>query len=297
MTMYAKPTQADMTLLPCPWHPHSAVNMKSQGERRHWAQCYGGCRGPACSSYDEAIHTWNIRPNRIELLTLLDEATSCIASLAASEAERAIVERCAKVADRLADKADSAWKARSGRNADPDDDASNYLWVRGSCREIAAAIRALPLSATEIPKVSPEMGRAIHSAIVNSFEHVETLASTTPPLAAEDLAAQARELLAQSYEAEGTGMVAQAADVRSGNKIDWIREKVTLRAISAAISQSTSPVDQPLIGEEEVEAMAMLLCKAAKDNAIFGTASDEYWRRLASAALLAKLTPAAEEGA
>jgi hypothetical protein len=71
----------EQALLPCPWHPHSAVNMKAQGERRHWAQCYGGCRGPTCSSYSEAISAWNLRPKRNELLALLEEATTRLAGM------------------------------------------------------------------------------------------------------------------------------------------------------------------------------------------------------------------------
>ena len=53
--------KTDVTLLPCQWHPKSAVNPKNRGQFRHWIECYGGCRGPHASSEKEAIAAWNTR--------------------------------------------------------------------------------------------------------------------------------------------------------------------------------------------------------------------------------------------
>lgn len=48
--------------------------------------------------------------------------------------------------------------------------------------------------------------------------------------------ALAREVLAQAYER--ANLTCPAADVRSGNKIDWVRENVALDAIRAALASS-----------------------------------------------------------
>lgn len=48
----------------------------------------------------------------------------------------------------------------------------------------------------------------------------------------DDVERIARELLAQAYER--ANLICPAADVRAGNKIDWVREAVALDALRVA---------------------------------------------------------------
>lgn len=49
-------------LKPCPFcGPNTAVNVKRSSEFRQWVECYGGCRGPICSSEAEAVTAWKAR--------------------------------------------------------------------------------------------------------------------------------------------------------------------------------------------------------------------------------------------
>ncbi len=59
---------------------------------------------------------------------------------------------------------------------------------------------------------------------------------TPNPNPSPELLSRAREILAQAYER--ADLICPAADVRSGNKIDWVREKVALDAVLAALSQT-----------------------------------------------------------
>lgn len=60
---------------------------------------------------------------------------------------------------------------------------------------------------------------------------------TPNPNPSPELIERARELLAQAYER--ADLICPATDVRSGNKIDWVREKVALDAILAALTPPT----------------------------------------------------------
>jgi len=67
----------------------------------------------------------------------LDQMDSVRAALAAIIETQ---ELCAKREDRLAEDADAEWQKR--QRHDPEDDGSNYLWLRNAHRTGATAIRA-----------------------------------------------------------------------------------------------------------------------------------------------------------
>ena len=65
--------------------------------------------------------------------------------------------------------------------------------------------------------------------------------------------ARAREVLAQAYER--ANLICPAADIRAGNKVDWVREKVALDAIAYAFAAKPASV---VGGEVEDAAWAWL---------------------------------------
>lgn len=106
---------------------------------------------------------------------------------------------------------------------------------------------------------------------------------TPNPNPSPELLSRASEILAQAYER--ADLICPAADLRSGNKIDWVREKVALDAIVSALSPQTLPAPGEVELREALESI-----RDTPDNFV-SSVTIQRMRNIAGFALLGEVLP------